>query len=137
MGAHFPVVELDTAIRFSTLSRMSGFLWHSSKWACQFGHSLQYTSGIEVLACSLDANLNYVTTMFQLHLSWTTKFLVVFWKADLHNSSSVPSWTWGPMLNFPVKCMIFKILSRIVNLTPPLSYFKKNLSNINITLCNC
>ena len=31
MGAHFPAVELDNAIWFSTLSRMSGFLWHSSK----------------------------------------------------------------------------------------------------------
>ena len=36
MGAHFPTVEWDKAIRFSTLSRMSRFLWHSSKWPCWF-----------------------------------------------------------------------------------------------------
>ena len=57
MGAHFPAVELDNAIRFSILSRMSGFLWHSSKWACQFSRFLQYASGLEVLACSLNTNL--------------------------------------------------------------------------------
>ena len=68
-GAHFPAVELDNAIWFSILSRMSGFLWHSSKWACWFGHFLQYMSGLEVLACSLDINMNYVTTMIQLRLS--------------------------------------------------------------------
>ena len=59
MGAHFPAVELDNTIRFSTLSRISGFLWHSSKWVRRFGRFLQYTSGIEVLACSLDTNLDY------------------------------------------------------------------------------
>ena len=48
---------------------MSGFLWHSSKWASQFGHFLQYTSGLEVLACSFDTNINYVTATLQLHLS--------------------------------------------------------------------
>ena len=61
-GAHFPAVELDNAL-FSTLSRMSGFLWHSSKWACQFGRFLQYTPGLEKLACSLNTDLNYMTTM--------------------------------------------------------------------------
>ena len=69
MGAGFTAVELDNAIRFSTLSRMSGFLWHSSKWTCLFSRFLQHTSKIEVLACSLNTNLNYVTTMLQLHLS--------------------------------------------------------------------
>ena len=69
MGAHFPAVELDNAIQFSTLSRMSGFLWHSSKWACQFGRFLQYMSGLEVLAYSFNTDVNYVTTMLQLHLS--------------------------------------------------------------------
>ena len=63
MGAHFPTVELDNVIRFSILSRMSGFPWHSSKWACWFGRFLQYTSGIEVLACSLDTDINYVTAV--------------------------------------------------------------------------
>ena len=37
MVAHFPAVELNKVIRFSILSRKSGFLWHSSKWARQFG----------------------------------------------------------------------------------------------------
>ena len=35
----------------------------------RFGRFLQYTSGIEVLACSFDTNLNYVTIMLQLHPS--------------------------------------------------------------------
>ena len=66
---HFPAVELDNAIQFSILSRISGFLWHSSKWAFWFGRFLQYTSGLEVLACSLNTNINSVTAMLQLHLS--------------------------------------------------------------------
>ena len=69
MGTHFPAVELDNLIRFSILSRMSGFLWHSSKWACWFSCFLQYSSGLEVLACGLNTNINYATTMLQLHLS--------------------------------------------------------------------
>ena len=96
MGANFPAVELDNTIWFSTLSRMSGFLWHSSKWACQFSCFLQYMSGLEVLACSLSTNLNYVITMLQLHPSllnhqvklWQllgercSNFLGGFWKTD-------------------------------------------------------
>ena len=66
MGAHFPTVELDNAIQLSTISRMLEFLWRSSKWACQFDHFLQYTSGLEFLACSLDTDLNCVTAMLQL-----------------------------------------------------------------------
>ena len=58
--------RLDNAIRFSTLCRMSTFLWNSSKWACCFGHFLQYTSGLEVLACSLNTDLNYGITILQL-----------------------------------------------------------------------
>ena len=65
--AHFLEVELDYVIQFSTISRMLGFLWHSSKWAHCFGCLLQYTSGIEVSSCSIDNDLNYVTTMLQLH----------------------------------------------------------------------
>ena len=68
MGAQFPAVEFDNAIRCSTLSRMSSFLWHSSKWVWRFGRFLQYTPGLEVLAYSLDTDLNYVTlVMPQLH----------------------------------------------------------------------
>ena len=59
----FPAGELDNAIQFSSLSRMSEFLWHSSKWACQFGRFFQYMPGLEVLACSLVTNLDYVTTL--------------------------------------------------------------------------
>ena len=66
MGAHFPIVELDNVIQFSTLSRLSGFLQHSSKYAYWFSIFLQYTSGLEGLARSLDTDLNYVTTMLQL-----------------------------------------------------------------------
>ena len=73
MGAHFPAVELDNAIQFSILSRMSGFLWHSFKWACRVGRFLQYTSRLEMLTCSLDTNISYVTTMLQLRLSLNHK----------------------------------------------------------------
>ena len=66
MGAQFHAVELDNAIRFSTISRMTGFLWYSSKWPRCFGRFLQYTPQLEMLVCSLDTDLNYVTTMLQL-----------------------------------------------------------------------
>ena len=49
MGAQFPAVELDNAIRFSTLSRMTGLLWYSSKWPRCFGRFLQYTPQLEML----------------------------------------------------------------------------------------
>ena len=68
MAVHFPAVELDNAIRFSTFCRMSGFLLHSSKWDHRFGRFLQYMPELEVLACSLDIDPNYVTlAMPQLH----------------------------------------------------------------------
>ena len=70
IGAHFPTVELDNVVWFSTISRMLGFLLHSSKWAHQFGRFFQYTPGLEVLACCLDTDLNYVTAMLQLCPSW-------------------------------------------------------------------
>ena len=79
---HFPAVELDNAIQFSTLFRMSRFLWHSSKWAHRFGHCLQYTSGIEVLAFSLDTDLNCVTAMLQLRTSLNHQAYGVFLKTD-------------------------------------------------------
>ena len=66
MGAHFPAVDLDNAIWLSSLPPFSGFLWHSSKCDLQFGSFLQYTPGLEVLACSLNTDLNYVTAMLQL-----------------------------------------------------------------------
>ena len=64
MDTHFPTVELDNAIRFSTLFRMSEFLWHSSKWARRFGRFFQYTTGLEMLERRLNADVNSVTTMF-------------------------------------------------------------------------
>ena len=69
MVAHFPAVDFDSTICFSTLSRMSGFLWHCSKWACWFGPFLQNSSAIAVSACNLDTDPNYVTTMLQLRPS--------------------------------------------------------------------
>ena len=67
--SHFPAFKLNNAILFSTLSRMPGFLQHSSKWTRRFGRFLQYTSGLKVLACSLNTYPNYLTTMLQLHPS--------------------------------------------------------------------
>ena len=73
MGAHFPTVEFDNAIRFSTLFRMSRFLWYSSRWARRFGCFFQYKPGLEVLASSLDTDRNYVTPTLQLHHSLNNK----------------------------------------------------------------
>ena len=42
---------------------------HSYKCDHQFGGFLQYTSGLELLACSLDTGLNYVTKMLFKSLS--------------------------------------------------------------------
>ena len=45
--------------------RVSGFLWHSSKWARQSALGiLQYTSGLEVLACSFDTNFILAKCIF-------------------------------------------------------------------------
>ena len=74
MGAHFPSEKLCNATRFSIVSRKSGFLWHSLKWACWFGHFLQYMSGIEVLACSIDTTLTMWLLCSNCTLPWTTKF---------------------------------------------------------------
>ena len=56
-----PTIESDDVIQLSTLSRVSGFLWHSSKWACWFDCFFQYTSGLEVSASSFDTTFNYYT----------------------------------------------------------------------------
>ena len=56
MGVPFPAGELDNTIQFNTLSVVSGFLWHSSK----------YLSRLEVLACKLDPDFNYMITILQL-----------------------------------------------------------------------
>ena len=112
-GAHFLAVELENAIRFRTLSRMTGFLWHSSKWTHWFGRFLKYTSGLEDSTTTLTLWLlcsNYP-------LPWTIKlrqllggrcgnFLGVF--SWIRNPNSALSWTRGPLLNFPAKCLNFK-----------------------------
>ena len=63
------VNSMNNAIWISTLSRMSGFLWLSSKYACWFCYFVQYVSGLEVLACNFNTISNYVTTILQLHYS--------------------------------------------------------------------
>ena len=40
------------------LQRLSRYLWHSSKWCCQFRCVFQYTSGFEVLAYSINTKFN-------------------------------------------------------------------------------
>ena len=63
VGAHVPAVELDNAIWFGTLSRVSVFLWHGSKWALRFVCFLQYTLGLEVVACRIYTDFNYGITV--------------------------------------------------------------------------
>ena len=106
MGAHFHAVQLDNTISFSTLSRMSGFFWHSSKWARRFGCFLQYMSGLEVLACSLDTDLNYVITMLRLHpsLNHYIKLQQLFGER-CSNILGIFSKSDRPSAEFPAKCL--------------------------------
>ena len=69
MGVHFPEVDLDNVIRFSTLSRMLGCLWQSPKWEDRFVRFPQHMSGLKVLACSFNTEFNYVITLPQLRPS--------------------------------------------------------------------
>ena len=67
---------------------------------------LQYMSSLEVLACSLDTNLNYKTTMLQLypllnHLVKLWQLLgedgaicQVYFYRQIFNPNSTLSWTW-------------------------------------------
>ena len=102
---------------------MSGLLWHGSKWSRRFGRFLQYTPGLEVLACSFDTDFNYVTSMLQLCLSlnhfvktckemmdFRTSFSDVF-SGTYINPRGALSWTRDPLLNFPAKCINFEIPS--------------------------
>ena len=50
------------------LQRVSGYLWHSFIWFCQFSHISQYISGLEVLTYSIDINFNNVITMLQRYV---------------------------------------------------------------------
>ena len=73
---------------------------------------LQYMPGVEVLACSLNTNLNYVITMLQLHPSlnhyvklWQLlgEDVATFWaysQRQICSLSSTLSWTQGLLLNF-------------------------------------
>ena len=116
MGAHFPTVELDNAIQCSILSMMSGFLCHSFKRTYQFGPFLQYTPGVEVLACSLD-NLTMKLLCSNCAVEPLSKvagnFRGKMWQffgcilRYMHNPSSMLLWIRGPLLNFPAKCVIF------------------------------
>ena len=110
MSAHLPTAELDKAIWFSTLSRKSGFLWHSSKWACQFSHFLQYTLGIEVLPCSLDTNFTYVTTMLQMHPSLNHYVVGCILKGRYYIIPPALSLSLGPK----VLCWIFSKISKFL-----------------------
>ena len=79
MGAHFPAVELNDAIWFSTLFSMSGFLWHSCKWASRFSRFLQYTSGLEVLACSLDTDpVPFLEPLSKVTATFRRKMQILF-----------------------------------------------------------
>ena len=69
MGAHFSAAEWITESGTAPFSGCQGFLWHSYKWGDWFSHFLQYTSGLEGLACSFNNDLNYVTTVLELHPS--------------------------------------------------------------------
>ena len=104
----------------TTLSRVLGFLWHSFKWACRFGRFLQYTSGLEVFDTSFDADFNYVITMFQLRpfLNHWVKFQQLvggrsiskwhfreYSQRYIRNPSIALSWTRGPQIHFPAKCV--------------------------------
>ena len=110
MGGYFSTVKLDNTTQFNTLSRM--FQWHSSKQAHWFGRFLQNVSGLKVLACSLDIDLNYVITMpqlcpslQQLFLRRCSNFLDEF--SQVCDLSSAFSWTQGLLLNFMAKFINF------------------------------
>ena len=106
---------LDNAIRFSTHSRVSGFPRHSFKWARHFSHFLQYTSGLEVLASSFYTGFNHVYAPTEFFLEPPSKVAVkisklafrVYSLRQIYNSSSILSWTWGPLSNFLTKCANF------------------------------
>ena len=53
--------------------RVSEFVWHSSKWTHWFDYILQCTSGVEVVACSINKDFIYVTNVYcncVPHKSW-------------------------------------------------------------------
>ena len=66
ISAHYPAVKLDNTIWFILLScPNSGVLGAcGTAQSCRFSHRFfQNTSGLGVLACSIDNNLNYRITM--------------------------------------------------------------------------
>ena len=58
---------------FSTLSKMSGFLWHSTRWAHQFGLFLQFVSGLECWHVALTPTLTMWLQYSNCTLPWITK----------------------------------------------------------------
>ena len=115
MHAHFPTGEFDNLIWFSA------FLWHSSKGACQFSHFLQYMWGLKKLACSLNTNLNYVTTMLQLPrfaTTFTSKMQQLFGciLTDIYVTIAVLSPGPKPYDEFPSKmCKILRFLANFLS----------------------
>ena len=88
-----------------TLSKISGFLWHSSKWACWFSCFLQYTSGLEVLDAASTPTLTMChydapTVPFLEPLSKVVATFSVYSHRKICNPSSALSWTRGPLLHF-------------------------------------
>ena len=65
MGAHVLAVELDNTIRFSIVWPLigchgtCGIVPNDSPWCDRV---LQYTSGLEMLECSIDTDFNYAIT---------------------------------------------------------------------------
>ena len=67
MGTHFPAVEMNHVIRFSALSRVLGFLWHSSKWSNGASVvSFDTQQGLKCQHVDLNTAFNYVVTVLQL-----------------------------------------------------------------------
>ena len=64
-------------IQFSTLSRMSGFLWHSSKWACWF-ICFNIRQGLKCKHEALAPTLTMWLLCSKCTLPWTTKCLGAF-----------------------------------------------------------
>ena len=109
-------------VRFSTPSMVSGFLLHSSNWACCFGCFFQYTPRFEVWASSFDTNFNYEIIMLeprpsfnhQVNLQqlwvgrWFSKLgFLIYSQRQIWNVSSVLLRTQVHLLNFLTKCLVF------------------------------
>ena len=90
-------------------SRVTGFLRHSSVWFCLFGCVFQYTLGLEVLACSIDTNFNYVIVIFQLCTSFTLSIIMSFQQCLEFEREKIGK----RLLNQVVYYALLSILSRL------------------------